>query len=61
MLYHLRFPTHDTGVVSSNPACVALKTSLGRKAMGNHRIKSTFLLSLVSAKLEIEYATQQSA
>ena len=48
------------GVVSSNPTRVIIKTPL---ATGNHLIKSTSLeklraVSLVSAKLEIEYAMQ---
>ena len=55
--------THNTGVVSSNPARVTIKTPLARKALGNHLIKSTALeklrtLPLVSAKFKIEYATQ---
>ena len=55
--------THNTGGVSSIPPCVTFKTPLVRKAMGNHLIISTSLeklraQSLVSATLEIEYATQ---
>ena len=54
---------NNTGVVSSNPEHVTIKLPLVRKAMGNHLVKSTFLeklrvLSMVSAKLEIEYVTQ---
>ena len=33
--------THNTGVVSSNPACVTIETSLARKTKGNHIVKST--------------------
>ena len=56
--------THNTGVVSSILPCVTLKTPSVRKATGNHLVNSISLeklraLSLVSAKLEIEYATQQ--
>ena len=55
--------TYDTGVISSNPARVTIKMPLTSKATGNHLVKSTFLvksraLSLVSATIEIEYATQ---
>ena len=52
--------------MSSNPAHVVRKTSLVRKATGNHLIITTTLseaqraLSLVSATLEIEYVTQFS-
>ena len=35
--------TYNTGVVSSNPTRVTIKTPLARKATGNHLIKSTFL------------------
>ena len=50
--------THNTGV-----ARVTIIRQLVRKVMGNHLIKSTSLeklraVSLVSAKLEIEYAMQ---
>ena len=54
--------THNTTVVSSNPARVTIKTPLTRKAKGNHLIKFTSLekklnaLFLVSATLEIEHA-----
>ena len=50
--------------MSSNPACVTIKTPLLRKATGNHLTKDTSqekvlrALSLVSAKLKIEYAMQ---
>ena len=37
----LSMRTHNTGVVSSNPACVTMKSLLARKAMGNHLRKST--------------------
>ena len=52
----------NTEVVSSIPPCVIFKMLLVRKATGNHRVNSTSLeklraLSLVSATLEIEYAT----
>ena len=52
------------GEVRIVDAPVIIKTPLVRKEIGNHFIKSTFLeklraLSLVSAWLEIEYATQQ--
>ena len=55
--------TNNAGVVSSSPAGLPIKTLLVRKATRNHRIKSTCLdkaqcMSLVSAKLETEYATQ---
>ena len=55
--------THNTGVVSSNPALVTRKMPSMRKATGNHLIKSTSLekltaLSLVSTNLIIEYPTQ---
>ena len=54
--------THNTGIMSSNHACVGIKTLLVRKATGNHFIKSTSLEEtqspLVSAKLEIECATE---
>ena len=55
--------THNTGVVSSIPPFVTFKVPLVRMATGNHLMKSTSLdrlraLSLVSATLEIEYATQ---
>ena len=55
--------THDTGVVSSNPAPVAIETSLVMKATRSQILNSTPLQtrrasSLVSAKLEIEYAMQ---
>ena len=54
--------TYNTGVVSLIPPCVTFKTPLVRKAAGNHLMNSTSLenlraLSLVSAALEIEYAT----
>ena len=50
-------------VVKHADSCFTMKTSLVRKATGNHLIKSTSLeklraLSLVSATREIEYATQ---
>ena len=54
----------NPGVVSSSPTPVTFKTPLVRKATGNHLIKSTSLvkrlraLFLVSATLEVEYATQ---
>ena len=35
--------THNKWVVSSSPACVPIKTSLVRKATGNHLINSTSL------------------
>ena len=35
--------THNTGVVSSIPPCVTFKTSLARKATGNHLMNSTSL------------------
>ena len=35
--------THNTGVVSWIPPCVPIKTSLVRKATGNHLINSTSL------------------
>ena len=59
----IKHGTHNTGVVSSNPPCITMKTPLARKAMGNNLIKSTSLKilrawSLVSATLAIEYATQ---
>ena len=49
--------------MGSNPTLVTIKTELARKATGNHLMKSTSLkelatLSLVSATLEIESATQ---
>ena len=56
--------THNTWVVSSIPPSVTFKTPLVvRKATGNHIMNSTYLeklraLSLVSAKLEIEYALE---
>ena len=55
--------THDTWAVSSTPTCVTVRMQLAMKAKGNHLIKSTSTeklraLSLVSATLEIEYATQ---
>ena len=54
--------THNTGVVSLIPLCVIVKTPLVSKATRNHLIKPTSLeklrtLSLVSAKLKIEYVT----
>ena len=53
----------NTGVVSSIPPCVTFKTPLVRKATGNHLMNSSSqaklrALPLVSATLEIEYATQ---
>ena len=54
--------THNTEVVSSIPPCATLKMPLVRKTTGNHLVNSTSLEktqpSLVSAKLEIEYAAQ---
>ena len=55
--------TQNTGIVSSNPARVPIKTPLLRKATGNHFIKSISLekfraVFLFSDMLEIEYATQ---
>ena len=49
--------------MSSSPARVTIKIPMAKKAMGDHLIESTSLqkaqsLSLVSATLEIEYATQ---
>ena len=35
--------THNTGVVSSIPSCVTIKTQLSRKAKGSHLIESTSL------------------
>ena len=63
MAYWLSMQTHNIEVVSSIPQCVTFKTPLVRKATGNYLIHSTSLeklraLSLVSAALEIEYATQ---
>ena len=55
--------THNTGVVSSIPPCATIKTPSVRKAVGNHLIKSTLIVklrALVTATLEIEYATQFS-
>ena len=57
--------TRNTGVVSSIPPCVTIKTLLVWKATGNHMNftsleKKLRALSLVSATLEIEYATQFS-
>ena len=59
----LNLRIHNTGVVSSNPAPATIKAPLVRKATGNHLMNSTSLenlrtLSLVSATLEIELATQ---
>ena len=58
--------THNTVVVSSIPPCITIKTPLARKATGNPLLKPTSLvklssLPLVSATLEIEYATQYSS
>ena len=58
--------THNTGVGSSIPLCVTIKTPLVRKAMGSHLKKPLATnklraLSLVSATLEIEYAMQYFA
>ena len=55
--------TRKAGVVSSSPEGVTITTPLVRKATGSHLIKSNSLeklraLSLVSATLEVEYATQ---
>ena len=55
--------TLNAGGVSSNPAPVTMKIPLAKKAMEDHLIVFTSLekvraLSLVSAKLEIEYATR---
>ena len=53
--------THNTGVVSLIPPCVAFKTPLVGKATGNQIMKSTSVEKtqpLVSATLEIKYATQ---
>ena len=52
----------NTRIVSSNPTRATIKTPLVRKSMGKDLMKSTSLekigaLSLISAKLEIEYAT----
>ena len=63
MLQWLSVRTHNTGFVSSNPKRVTMKMPLVRKVTVNHLMKSTSLeklraLSLVSATLEIEYATQ---
>ena len=62
MVYWLSVRTHSTRVVRSNPARVTIKTPLVGKATGNHLINSISLVkdseSLVSATLEIEYATQ---
>ena len=49
--------------MSSNQGRVTIKAPQARKTTGNHLTKSTFLgklrpLSLVSAKVEIEYAVQ---
>ena len=59
----LSMQTQTTGVGSSNPTRVTIRTPLVTKAIGNHLIKSTSLekfraLSLASATLQIEYATQ---
>ena len=56
--------THNTGFVSLISPCATKKAPLMRKATGNHLLKSTFLEKaqypvLVSATIEIEYATQQ--
>ena len=58
-----RVDSYNAGVVSSNPARVSIKTALVGKVTENHLIKSTSIkkipaLPLVSAKLEIGYATQ---
>ena len=50
--------THNTGVVSSIPPCVTFKTPLARKETQNRLMNATLEPSLVSATLEIEYATQ---
>ena len=55
--------THTIEVLSLNSARVTIKPPLVRKATENHLMKPTSLvkltpLSLVSAKLEIEYATR---
>ena len=54
---------HNRGAASSNPACVTIITPSVRKATGNDLMNSTSLeqnsraLALVSATLEIGYAT----
>ena len=59
--YWLSIRTHNTGVVSSNPARVTIKTLLKRKATGKqpHKIhfhsKNSRALTLVSASLKIEH------
>ena len=64
MVYWLSMHTHNVGVMSSNPACVTIKAPLtGKTSQRKPPHKSTFLeklRALVSAKLEIEYATQFS-
>ena len=57
--------THTVGAVSSNPALVTMKNTIGEE--GNRKSprksisieKTLKVLFLVSAKLEIEYATQK--
>ena len=60
----LSMRTHNRRVVSSILSCVIFKTPLVRKATGSHLMNSTSLektQSLVSATLEIEYATQYAS
>ena len=54
---------HGTGVVSSNAACLPIKTPLLKKVTGNHLKKPSFLAETQSsvsgsATLKIEYWTQ---
>ena len=60
VVYYSRVWAHNAGVVSSNPASVAITTQWVRRTTGSHLIKSTSLEktqrqgSLVSATLEDE-------
>ena len=63
MTQWLSMRIHNTGVVSEIPPCVTVKTPLVKMTTGNYIMNSTSLkelraMSLVSATLEIEYATQ---
>ena len=51
--------THNTGVVSSNPARVTTKTRLASKATGNNLIKSTYLEKTQSPFSGFSYARSQ--
>ena len=52
--------THNTGVVSSNPARVTMKTPLARKTTGNHLIKPTALEKIQSPVSGLCYGRNQT-